>query len=103
MDDQQGPTVEPRELCSALGGSLEGREAGGRMDTRIRIASPFAIHLKLSPHSCLAIPQYKMKIKLKVFFFNIVPPSFFTSLLAPLFSTEYYTVHGPLFIHLFSN
>ena len=67
MDDQQGPTVEPRELCSVLGGSLEGREAGGRMDTRIRIVSPFAVHLKLSPHRALAIPQYKIKIKLKVF------------------------------------
>lgn len=67
MDDQQGPTVEPRELCSVAGGSLEGRGAGRRMDTCIRIASPFAIHLKLSPHGVLAIPQYKIKIKLKFF------------------------------------
>ena len=28
-DDQQGPSVEHRELCSALHGSLEGREVAG--------------------------------------------------------------------------
>lgn len=29
LDDQQGPSVEHRELCSALHGSLDGREAAG--------------------------------------------------------------------------
>ena len=49
------------------------RGAGGRMDTCIRIASPFAIHLKLSPHGALAISQYKIKIKvfLKNKFFHV--------------------------------
>ena len=33
MKDQQVPTVEHRELCSVLGGSLDGRGVWGRMDT----------------------------------------------------------------------
>ena len=43
------------------------------MDTCIRIVSPFAIHLKLSPHGALAISQYKIKIKvfLKNKFFHV--------------------------------
>ena len=32
MDNQQGPTVEHRELCSVLCGSLDGRGVWGRMD-----------------------------------------------------------------------
>ena len=35
MDNQQGPTVEHRELCSVLCGSLAGRGVWGRMDTRM--------------------------------------------------------------------
>ena len=38
MDDQQGPTVQHRELCSMLCGSLDGRGVGGRMDTRVCMA-----------------------------------------------------------------
>ena len=38
MDNQQGPTVEHRELCSMLCGSLDGRGVWGRMDTCICIA-----------------------------------------------------------------
>ena len=34
---QQGSTVEPRELCSVLCGSLDGRGVWGRMDTCICI------------------------------------------------------------------
>ena len=33
MDDQQGLTVQHRELCSMLCGSLDGRGVWGRMDT----------------------------------------------------------------------
>ena len=33
MDNEQGPTVEHRELCSLLHGSLEGKGVWGRMDT----------------------------------------------------------------------
>ena len=35
MDDQQGLTVQHRELCSMLCGSLDGRGVWGRMDTCI--------------------------------------------------------------------
>ena len=35
MDNKQGPTIEHRELCSVLYGSLDGWEVWGRMDTCI--------------------------------------------------------------------
>ena len=35
MEDQQGPTVGHKELCSVLYGSLHGRGVWGRMDTCI--------------------------------------------------------------------
>ena len=35
MDNQQGPTVEHRELCPVLCGGLDGRAVQGRMDTCI--------------------------------------------------------------------
>ena len=38
MDNQQGPTVWYRELCSMLCGSLDGKEAWRRRDTYIRVA-----------------------------------------------------------------
>jgi len=38
MDNQQGPTVWHRELCSMLCGSLDGRAVWGRMDTCICMA-----------------------------------------------------------------
>ena len=38
MDNQQGPTVWYRELCSMLCGSLDGKEAWRRMDTCICMA-----------------------------------------------------------------
>ena len=38
MGNQQGPTVQHRELCSVLRGSLNGREVWGRMDTCICMA-----------------------------------------------------------------
>ena len=40
MDNQQGPAVEHRDLCSVLGGSLDGRGLWGRMDTCVRMAEP---------------------------------------------------------------
>ena len=33
QDNQQGPTVQLRELCLMLSGSLDGRGVVGRMDT----------------------------------------------------------------------
>ena len=42
MDNRQGPTVQPREFCSMLCGSLDGRGVWGRMDTCYVWLSPFA-------------------------------------------------------------
>ena len=47
MDNQQGPTVQHRELCSMLCSSLDGRGVWGRMDARVWL-SPFTAHQKLS-------------------------------------------------------
>ena len=38
MDNQQGPTVQNKELCSMLSGSVEGRGVWGRMDICICMA-----------------------------------------------------------------
>ena len=38
MDNQQGPIVQHRELCSILCGSLDGRGVWGRMDMCICMA-----------------------------------------------------------------
>ena len=35
MDNQQGPNVQHREICSMLHGSLDGRGVSGRVDTYI--------------------------------------------------------------------
>ena len=36
MDHQQGPTVQHRELCSMLRGSLDGTGVWGRVGTHMR-------------------------------------------------------------------
>ena len=66
MDNQQGPTVSHRELCSMLWGSLDGREVWGRMDTCICVAeslhhSPETITLLLIGYTL--IQNKKLKIK----------------------------------------
>ena len=38
MDNQQGPTVQHRELCSMLCSHLDGRGVWGRMDTCVCMA-----------------------------------------------------------------
>ena len=38
MDNQQGPTVQHRELCLMFCGSLDGRGVWGRMDTYLCMA-----------------------------------------------------------------
>ena len=48
MDNQKGPAVMHRELCSMLCSSLDGRGVWGRMDTVYVWLCPFAVHLKLS-------------------------------------------------------
>ena len=40
-NDNQGPAVQRRELCSMLCGSPDGRGVWGRMDTCICMAEPF--------------------------------------------------------------
>ena len=51
MDNQQGPTVEHRELCSMLCGSLDGRGVWGRMDTSVCVAES----LHCSPETITAL------------------------------------------------
>ena len=48
IDNQQGPTVYHRELCSVVCGSLERREFGGEWIHAYVWLSPFTVHLKLS-------------------------------------------------------
>ena len=51
MDNQQGPPVQHRDLCSVLCDSLDGRGVWGRMDTCMCMAVRFfVVHLKLSHH-----------------------------------------------------
>ena len=45
MDNQRSPTVEHRQLCSMLRGSLNGRGVWGRIDTSICMAEALAVHL----------------------------------------------------------
>ena len=61
MDSQQRPSVQQRELCSVLYGSLDGRGVSGRWIHMCVRLSPFAVHLKLSQHCWSAIGQYKIK------------------------------------------
>ena len=53
MDNQQGPTVQHRELCSTLCGNLDGRGCRVRMDTYMCRAE--SLLLKLLQHCQLAI------------------------------------------------
>ena len=49
MENQQGPTVQYRELCSVFFASLDGRGFWGRMDTCIRMAE--SLHCLPETHS----------------------------------------------------
>ena len=57
MNNQQGPNVHHRELCSVFCGSMDGRGVWGRMDPggewmHVFVwLSPFAVHLKLYSQS----------------------------------------------------
>ena len=66
MDNQQGPTVQRRGLCSMLCAAWVGGELGGEWIHVHTWLSPFAVHLTLSQHCYLAILQYKIKLK-KIF------------------------------------
>ena len=59
--NQQGPPLEHRELCSVLGGSLEGRGVGGEWIHAHVWLRPFTVHLRLSQHCEPTVPQHKAK------------------------------------------
>ena len=62
MENQQGPAVEHRELCSLFCGSLDGRGAWGRMDTPKGKAE--SLHYPLDMITTVFIgcnPRYKIK------------------------------------------
>ena len=66
---EQEPTVEHRELCSVLCGSLNGSGVWGRRDTCICMAES----LRCSPETTTTllmgyIPQYKIKNSKKIVF-----------------------------------
>ena len=60
MDNQQGPTVQHRELCSMLCGSRAERGMWGEWMHICLWLSPFTVHLELSQHCSSAIPHYKI-------------------------------------------
>ena len=64
MDDQQGPTVLHRELCSMLCGSLDGRGVSGRTDTCMSMAE------------CLYYPPETVTTLLIVMTINYIPAIF---------------------------
>ena len=65
MDNQQGPTVLYRELCSMSCGSLDGREAWGRMEACICMAES----LCCPPETITALLLGSTPIQNKKFFF----------------------------------
>ena len=83
MDNQQGPTVQHRELCLLLCHSPEGRGVQGRMDTCIHMAEslccrPETITAFLTGYCCCLVTQSS------------------STLLQPhgLYSPPGYSVHG---------
>ena len=72
MDNQQGPAVQHRELCSVLCGSLGGRGAWGRVDTCVCMAEPLrcppeTITTLLIGYTLIKITSSKKKKKAQVF------------------------------------
>ena len=61
LDNQQGPTVQHRALCSMLCGSLDGRGDWGRMDTCICMAESLHCPPETITTWLAAILQYKIK------------------------------------------
>ena len=50
MDNQQGPTVKHKELCSMSCGSLDVKGVWGEWIHLYVWLSPFAVYLKVSQH-----------------------------------------------------
>jgi len=59
MDNQQGPSVQHRELCSVLCTSLDGKGVFGRMDACVCIAES----LSCSPDIILSISSTQIQNK----------------------------------------
>ena len=65
MDNQQGPTVQHRELCWMLCGSLDGRGVWGRMNTYICVAlhcPPGTITALLISYTPMQNKEFKKKL-----------------------------------------
>ena len=74
MNNQQGPTVEQRELCSMLSGGLNGRQVWGRMYTCTCKAeslhcSPETIKILLISYTLIENKKFKLK-KIYIFLKN---------------------------------
>ena len=67
MDNQPGPSVQHRELCSMSRGSVDGREVGGRMDTCIGMAEslccpPKTITTSLISYTAMQNKKFKVQL-----------------------------------------
>ena len=65
MDNQQGPTVQHRGICSMLCGNQDGRGVWGRMHTYIYMAKSLPCSPGTITHCQWGIPQYTIKSLLK--------------------------------------
>ena len=59
--DNEGPTVQHRELCLMLCGGWMGEGFGGEWTHEYVCPSPFAVHLKPSQHCESAVLQCKIE------------------------------------------
>ena len=73
MDNQQGPTGQHRELCSALCGSVDGRGVWGEMDTCACMAEP----LGFPPETITTVLTSYTPIQNKVNKVSVRPIPFF--------------------------
>ena len=64
-DNQQGPTVQHREICSMLCSSLDGRGVQGRMDIFVCVAESFHRSSETITTLLIGYPQYKRKTREK--------------------------------------
>ena len=61
MDNQQGPTYSTWNSAQCHVAAWKDGEFGREWIHVYEWLSPFTVHLKLSQHCSLAIPQYKIK------------------------------------------
>ena len=70
MGNQQSPTVQHRELCSMLHGSLDGRGGWGGMNTCINIHMAESLSCPPETITALLISYTPIQNKKKKFFFK---------------------------------